>query len=192
MDCKPGPVFLMGVPENHMKQKEIGNARVQKQMDVLRPGSMAQTNTMWLATMWLATMWLVILFFSTDCLAGSGVAVIVHKDSEVRSMTVDDLRRYYSDIYVLWGGGEKVKIFDLPMDDPTRQVFSTKVLGKAPQDVTMEWASKRITNTAKNPPTILKSQLLMLSKVAHDTNALGYISEESVDEQKVKVVLVIK
>ncbi|MDH5637183.1 MAG: hypothetical protein OEZ04_01680, partial [Nitrospinota bacterium] len=74
----------------------------------------------------------------------------------------------------------------------TRQVFSAKVLGKAPQDVTMEWASKRITNTAKNPPTILKSQLLMLSKVAHDTNALGYISEEGVDAHKVRVILVIK
>jgi len=120
------------------------------------------------------------------------VAVIVNKANPISAMTVEDLRRYYSDALLNWPGGEKVKIFDLPMDDATRQVFSAKVLGKAPQDVTMDWASKRITNTAKNPPTILKSQLLMFSKVATDPNALGYVSEEQVDEQKVKVVLKIK
>jgi len=133
-----------------------------------------------------------ILFAGSSQAAGTGVAVIVNKENSITAMTVDDLRRYYSDVQVLWPSGEKVKIYDLPMDDQTRQVFSTKVLGKAPQDVTMEWANKRITNTAKNPPTILKSQLLMLSKVVHDVNALGYVSEDQVDEQKVKVILIIK
>ena len=143
----------------------------------------------------LAAGWLLATFlFAGECMAGDGggVAIIVHKDSPIASMTVDDLRRYYSDVFLTWDSGEKVKIFDLPMDDPTRQVFSSKVLGKAPQDVTMEWANKRITNTAKNPPTILKSQLLMVSKVAHDINALGYVSGAKVEEEKVKIVLRIK
>jgi ABC-type phosphate transport system substrate-binding protein len=140
-----------------------------------------------------------VILFSVTLLPGApiragdtAVAVIVNRANPVSSMTVDDLRRYYSDALLSWPGGEKVKIFDLPMDDATRQVFSAKILGKAPQDVTMDWANKRITNTAKNPPTILKSKLLMFTKVAQDVNALGYISEDQVDEQKVKVILKIK
>ena len=143
--------------------------------------------------LWLVALLIfAVLIFASESVAGEGVAIIVHKDSKVDTLSVEDLRRYYSDILVTWPDGEKVKIFDLPMDDSTRQVFSAKVLGKAPQDVTMDWASKRITNMAKNPPTILKSQLLMLSKVGQSPNTLGYISEERVDKQKVKVVLVIK
>jgi len=184
VDCQPGGFLLGKAPVDHMNRRWIEAAGVGWR------GTRSHARR--LLAPWLVSIWLVTLAFPADCLAAGAVAVIVHKDSPVDSMTVDDLRRYYSDVYVVWASGEKVKIFDLPMDDPMRRVFSSMVLGKEPQDVTMEWASKRITNTAKNPPTILKSQLLMLSKVAHDVNALGYISEESVDEQKVKVVLVIK
>ncbi len=120
------------------------------------------------------------------------VAIVVNPGNPIITMTIEEVKRYYSDILVTWPSGESVKLFDLPMNSPARKVFSLKVLGKRPEDVTMEWANKRITNTAKNPPRTLKSPVLMSSKVGSKSGALGYMPLGKVKKEKVKVVLTIE
>lgn len=90
-----------------------------------------------------------------------------------------------------WPNREHINIVDLPMEDATRIFFSRKVLERNPEDVMMEWASKRITNTANNPPMIIKSPVLVQSWVATQKWAIGYIPANLVDPTKVKVALTI-
>ncbi len=120
------------------------------------------------------------------------IAIIVNRDNPVESVTEQDLKKFYSDISVKWSTGERVKIYDLPINNEARKIFSAKILQRSPEDVTMEWANKRITNTAKNPPNTLKSQVLMQSKVASEKGGLGYMFADKVNHKKVKVVLTIK
>lgn len=119
------------------------------------------------------------------------IAVIVNPANPISILTIGEVKKYYSDIIAIWPNREHINIVDLPMEDATRQMFSMKVLERNPEDVMMEWASKRITNTANNPPTIIKSQVLVQSLVATQKGAIGYISANLVDPTKVKVVLTI-
>lgn len=123
--------------------------------------------------------------------SAESIAVIVNPANPVNILTIGEVKKYYSDIIAMWPNREHINIVDLPMEDATRQMFSRKVLERNPEDVMMEWASKRITNTANNPPTIIKSQVLVQSLVATQKWAVGYISANLVDPTKVKVALII-
>jgi len=119
------------------------------------------------------------------------VAVIVNPANPISILAIEEVKKYYSDIISMWPNREHINILDLPMDDTTREMFSRKVLGRNPEDVMMEWASKRITNTANNPPMTIKSPVLVQSWVATQKWAIGYIPVSMVDPTKVKVVLTI-
>ena len=138
----------------------------------------------------LALSLLLIATFSTLVEAGP-VSVIVHPDNPLASLTMTEVKQFYTDFRTSWPTGGKVKVYDLPMSDPAREAFSQKVLNKRAQDVAMEWANKRITNTAKNPPVTLRSPVLLQSKVSGNPLAIGYLPQEKVNDAKVKVVLVI-
>lgn len=123
--------------------------------------------------------------------SAESIAVIVNPANPINILTIDEVKKYYSDIVSMWPNREHINIVDLPMEDPTRQIFSLKVLERNPEDVMMEWAGKRITNTANNPPMIIKSPVLVQSWVASQKWAIGYISATLVNPSKVKVVLTI-
>jgi len=131
------------------------------------------------------------LFLAKPASAGA-VAVVVHPDNPLTALSIEEVKSYYTDRKTRWPSGGKVNVYDLPLSALARGDFSRKTLGRAPQDVAMEWANKRITNTAKNPPITVRSPILMLSKVSGDKNALGYLPVEMVRVGKVKVILTIQ
>lgn len=120
------------------------------------------------------------------------IAIIVHRDNPINSITRAQLKKYYSDIITAWPDNTHIKVYDLPIKDTARRVFSDKVLHKLPEIVTMEWANKRITNTAKNPTSTVRSQKVMLMKVSKDKTAIGYLPVKMVKKSLVKVILVIE
>ncbi len=120
------------------------------------------------------------------------IAVIVSADNPVDSLSLSEIKSLYENDKITWGNGSRVVLYDLPVKHEARKIFSIKVLGKDADRVAMEWANKKITNTAKNPPRIVKSDLLVQSKVAKDPNAIGYILKSKLKIEKVKVVAVIK
>ena len=123
--------------------------------------------------------------------SADSIAVIVNPANPINILTIDEVKKYYSDIIFMWPNREHISIIDLPMEDATRQIFSKRVLERNPEEVMMDWASKRITNTATNPPTIIKSPMLVQSWVATQKWAIGYIPSSMVDLAKVKVALTI-
>jgi ABC-type phosphate transport system substrate-binding protein len=60
-----------------------------------------------------------------------------------------------------------------------------------PDEAAREWANRKITNTAKNPPKTTKEELVP-KLVAKDPNAIGYVSA-SVAEGKegIKVIMTL-
>lgn len=136
----------------------------------------------------------VTMFLASPSSANSAeeVAVIVSIDNPISKLSLDEIKNFYDDNVLNWPNGEKIVAYDLPTRHDARKTFSNAVLGKDATDVAMEWANRKITNTAKNPPFTLKSEVLIQDKVGKNATAIGYIPKSKVTSSKVKVIAVIK
>lgn len=111
--------------------------------------------------------------------AAETIAVIVNSSNQYKSMSVEDIRRVYTNALLVWPDGTPVTLYDLAMNDPARAVFSEKVLRKDPVNVAEEWAHLKITNQAKNPPVAIKSEALIVRRIAREKGAIGYVRLDS-------------
>lgn len=132
------------------------------------------------------------LFSTARAKAEEAVVVIVNAGNPMKSLSLEAVRKYYENDIINWSNGKKIVLYDLRTKDEARQRFSEAVLGKDPQKVAMEWANKKITNTAKNPPRTVRSAILMQERVAKDPNAIGYMLKSNVTSREVKIVTTIE
>ena len=137
----------------------------------------------------LSTIILVVL--AGAAAAGEKVVVIVNAANS-QAVTATDLKNMYNDIVIHWGNNQPIDLYDIPVAAEARKVFSEKVLGVSPDEAAREWANRKITNTAKNPPKTTKEELVP-KLVAKDPNAIGYVSA-SVAEGKegIKVIMTLE
>lgn len=120
---------------------------------------------------------------AADAFAGT-VAVIVNSSNQYRSMSVAEIQRLYTNAVLEWPDGTPVTLYDLAISDPARSVFSEAVLNKTPMKVAEEWAHLKITNQAKNPPIAIKSEALILRRVAREKGAIGYVTLETARQKE--------
>ena len=119
------------------------------------------------------------------------VVVIVNANNS-QSLTQSDVKAIYSDNIIAWNSGGDIKSFDLPLKNAARSTFSNNLLGVSPKEAAMQWANRKITNTAKNPPESRKETLVVLS-VAKYENAIGYVSKSAIaGKDGVRVVMTLK
>jgi ABC-type phosphate transport system substrate-binding protein len=132
---------------------------------------------------------------SAPALVGSAwaesVAIIVNASNPTNSMSTVEVKKLYENDVVKWSDGKAVVLYDLPVKSETRKKVSTAVLGKEAEEVARAWANRKITNTAKNPPIVVNSAVLVQSRVAEDPGAIGYLPKSEVIPGKVKVIAVI-
>lgn len=123
--------------------------------------------------------------------AGDKVVVIVN-EANSQAVTAADLKNMYTDNVISWANNQPIALYDIPVAAGARKVFSEKVLGASPEEAAREWANRKITNTAKNPPKTVKEELVPKS-VASDPNAIGYVSK-SVAEGKagIKIIMTLE
>jgi ABC-type phosphate transport system substrate-binding protein len=142
------------------------------------------------ATLFLSTMRL----FADEVIdkAGQAVVVIVSTANPVTSLSIDQVNKFYENDILHWDNGKRVVLYDLRTQDEARKKFSTIVLGKDPEKVAMEWANKKITNTAKNPPSTVRSAVLLQERVAQNPNAIGYLLKSELTSKGVKIVTTIE
>ena len=137
----------------------------------------------------------VLLTLACTCFVPSAFAeniVVIVNDSNNQSLTSSDVKAIYSDNIIQWNDGTSIKAYDLPVKDESRESFSQKVLGTSARATAKEWANRKITNTAKNPPKTKKERLVVAS-VKKKANAIGYVSESAIKGQDgVKVIMTIK
>lgn len=133
-----------------------------------------------------------VLFTSGNTHAQDPVVVIVNAKNPVRSLSLEEIYDYYTNKTLEWPNGKRLVLYNLRVREEARKVFSEKVLGEEPEKVAMEWANKKITNTAKNPPRTVRSEILMQAKVGKDSAAIGYLFKSDVTSDKVKIVAIIR
>ncbi len=120
------------------------------------------------------------------------VVVIVNHAESVTSLDLDTIRKYYENDLLQWEDGRQVTLYNLRVKDEARGTFSRGVLQKEPDTVAMEWANKKITNTAKNPPRTVSSEVLMQARVGKDPGAIGYLRRSALSSEDVRVVATIE
>jgi len=132
----------------------------------------------------------VIMLFSVTAYAEK-VVVIVNA-SNPQALTSNDIKGIYSDNVIQWENGDAIKVYDLPVKMKARETFSQSILGSSARSVAKDWANRKITNTAKNPPKTKKERLVVAS-VKKKANAIGYVSESAiVGKTGVKVIMTLK
>ncbi|MEE8433066.1 MAG: hypothetical protein V3S16_17600 [Candidatus Desulfatibia sp.] len=132
------------------------------------------------------------LILTGSAIAADPVVVIVNAGNPATLLTISDVKKYYENDLLRWPDGKKITLYDLKVKDKARREFSNAVLGREPGKIAMEWANRKITNTAKNPPRTVQSSTLMQARVGSDSGAIGYLLKSEVTNKKVKIVTTIK
>ena len=137
----------------------------------------------------------VFLILFSLCLTPSVFAenvVVIVNAANSQSLSVSDIKGIYSDNIIQWKDGTGIKVYDLPVKQEAREMFSQQLLGTSARATAKEWANRKITNTAKNPPKT-KKERLVVAFVGKKKNAIGYVNESAVEGKKgVKVIMTLK
>lgn len=105
--------------------------------------------------------------------AEEAVVVIVNAGNN-QELTRQDIKNIYADYVTRWSNDKKIKVYNLPLDDGAREVFSQAVFGESAQRLAEAESNRKITNTIKNPSKT-KSARLVAKIVAKNPDAIGYI-----------------
>ena len=139
-----------------------------------------------------------ITFFSVFYLTMMGTAmaddkvVVIVNEANSQMLSTTDLKNMYNDIVIHWTNNQPIDLYDIPVAAQARKIFSEKVLGVSPSEDARDWANRKITNTAKNPPKTTK-EALVPKFVANDPNAIGYVSASEAEGKKgIKVIMTLK
>ncbi len=103
--------------------------------------------------------------------------VLVHPDSEVKSLTVSEIRAKFYKKDLNWPDGNEVLPVDLPVDSRTRAAFSDAILGKTPEEVQTSWFQR--TFDGLTPPAEATSNAEVVSYVKSTPGAIGYVARNT-------------
>lgn len=141
---------------------------------------------------WLRHSHLILTLGLVVLLAGSlkaQVAVIAHKQVSESTIEQGRLLDFYSGDIRRWDNGDRVVVFDLKEKGATRDRFFEYV-GKSSSRMRTIWL-KRMLAGEGDPPEALDSEAAMLAKVASTPGAIGFVSEDQVDDS-VRLLLIIE
>jgi ABC-type phosphate transport system substrate-binding protein len=100
--------------------------------------------------------------------------IIVNKDN-ANAADKDFIAKVYKGEVKSWKDGGAVVFYDLPEDSPVRAAFDTDVIGKTPSQLRAMWASLTFSGKAL-PPKAAANDAEIISAVASNKNAIGYVS----------------
>ena len=132
------------------------------------------------------------LMFTSVYATDDPVAVIANNDNSMGEISVEMLKKMYNNDLLKWPDGVPIILYDLDVYNPTRAAFSRSVLGRKPERIAEEWAHKKISNQALNPPHTIKSERLIIRRVSMQRGAVGYVSlSRTKDRNDVKVLAIL-
>lgn len=141
---------------------------------------------------------LTLLTLAGVTLAGGGATaqqapdyrVVVHLDSPIDSLSVDDLSKMFLKRSTRWSDDSPVKAVDQPGGAPVREAFSQAVHGRSAKAIVAHWQQQIFSGRAVPPPE-LASDELVTSYVSTNPGAIGYVSSGA-NVRDVKVVEVLR
>ncbi len=123
--------------------------------------------------------------------AYADIAVIVHADNPVQSLTTRQTAELYLGRVRTFDTGEYALVIDQGRDDPLRGRFFKDVSGMSIGQVTAYWSRLQFTGQVQ-PPRSLEGDAAVLDFVRRNPKAIGYVSAVPALEAKVKTVLVLR
>ncbi|OFE11105.1 phosphate ABC transporter substrate-binding protein [Pseudohongiella acticola] len=126
---------------------------------------------------------LVLLCLTMAWPAYADIAVIVHPSSSAE-IDVDELNRLYT------GRSSALTAVNLQEGLAMRSEFDEKGAGRASAQLKAHW-SKLVFTGKGTPPAEVANEAAMLSHVASNPDAIGYVDAGSVDDS-VKVILTLQ
>jgi len=98
------------------------------------------------------------------------------------------VRSIFSMRMTSWPDGMPIQVFVLGDKTPLHSEFSKKILGVFPHQLRRAW-NRQIYAGIGQAPAKLESEEEMLDKIATTPGAIGYISEDMINEQIRKIAV---
>lgn len=118
------------------------------------------------------------------------VSVVVNINNN-EEITPEMIKQIYTDKRNFWESGKEILLFELPVKDRGREVFSKKLLNKSAISSQSDWSNRFVKNTIKNKVKI-KPEKLVAKFVSINQSSIGYISTEMAKQQKnIKIIMTI-
>jgi hypothetical protein len=111
---------------------------------------------------------------------GETLAIVVGRTSPVTTVSLDDLREIYLRRRRVWPNGTPVVPINLPPDNPLREAFSRRVLGRTPADLMGYWNARYFEGI--RPPLVLLTPAAVRAYLQRQPEGIAYLPLEEVDD----------
>lgn len=108
------------------------------------------------------------------------IAIVVNASNKT-TLSDNDIKRAFMGKLKKYSNGDKILVLNLKFGSVTRNEFDKKALKKSSSQIKAYW-SKLVFSGKGKPPPELVSDKDVLALVSSDSNAIGYVDAENVDD----------
>lgn len=131
----------------------------------------------------------VLALMLSSATAHATLVVIVNANSNIEQLSRSEVVNIFMGRYRRLPDGSELRPLEVRGETPERRDFYHTLLDKSLAEINAYWA-RLVFSGRTQPPMALDNQRDVLDKVAHDSNAIGYIERANLNNQ-VKVVYVL-
>jgi ABC-type phosphate transport system substrate-binding protein len=110
------------------------------------------------------------------------VELIAHPDIAQTDLPRSTVRSIFAMRMTSWPNGLPIRVFVLGDKADLHATFSKRVLGVFPHQLRRAWNRQIFSGTGQAPERV-ETEREMLDKVGHTPGAIGYVSEDMINEQ---------
>ncbi|PVZ71484.1 phosphate ABC transporter substrate-binding protein [Pelagibaculum spongiae] len=118
------------------------------------------------------------------------VALIAHPGMATSYVTQQEVARLYMGKLRTLPGSGRLKLINLPAENPTYKEFYSKVVGVTPSQAKSAWSRLIFTGKARAPKEMVNAKSVV-DQVAEYPGYIGYVDASMVDS-RVKVLLKVE
>ncbi|MEJ2405338.1 MAG: substrate-binding domain-containing protein [Candidatus Thiodiazotropha sp.] len=121
------------------------------------------------------------LLFLT-CGAAQGVDLVANRSIDFETISKSTLRSIFSMRMTQWPDGTPIRVFVMGDKTPQHTDFAKHILGVFPHQLRRAW-DRQIYSGMGQAPIKVETEQEMLEQIATTPGAIGYLSEEYINEQ---------
>lgn len=126
--------------------------------------------------------WICLLSLMAGTVCAAEVVVVVSSENPVKTLSRAQITDIYLGRMIRFPNGNPVKPIDLSESSPVRSQFYTRYLGRSPSLIKAHWSKLIFTGRGQPPPTV-SSEDAMADLVAENSDAIGYLSSDFLDDR---------
>jgi ABC-type phosphate transport system substrate-binding protein len=115
------------------------------------------------------------------CEAAYSVDLVIHREITYESISKNTLRSIFSMRMTQWPNGTPIRVFVMGDKTATHASFTKQILGVFPHQLRRAW-NRQIYSGMGQAPIKVESESEMREQIAKTPGAIGYLSEEKVND----------